>query len=370
MANKKSKSSPIYISSGIIAASLILTYAPIPALQQTVIIVSGTELQEPLQKLETKFEQENPNIQLELKFQGSQDMVNKFVDQKNDFKPAVLIPANGEILTELSDRLRAANNTAPFYDSPRPIAKTILVGIAWPERGKVLFPDGRFQWQKVEQAMLASNWEKIGGNKDWGSFDFVTTDPTRSNSGQVTLNLWTQSKLGTQVNSNSFNNPSVQSLFGLVKKSVYQPPRSTDILLQEFITRGSNDADVATVYESVALYRWQQSSTNNGRPYQIYYLNPSIESTATAAIVRRDVDSGTANAAKKFIDFVTQPAQQAILVEYGFRPVNNTVDLKSVPKSPWNQNIPGAEVKPSVQALPPPTAEMITEMQRLWERAN
>ncbi|BAB76100.1 substrate-binding domain-containing protein [Anabaena sp. FACHB-709] len=370
MANKKSKSSPIYISAGIIAASLILTYTPIPGLQQTVIIVSGTELQEPLQQLEAKFEQENPQIKLELKFQGSQDMVNKFVDHKNDFKPTILIPANGEILAELSDRLRAANNTAPFYDSPRPIAKTILVGIAWPERGKVLFPDGRFQWQKVEQAMLASNWEKIGGNKDWGSFDFVTTDPTRSNSGQVTLNLWTQSKLGTKVNSNSLNNPSVQSLFGLVKKSVYQPPRSTDILLQEFITRGPNDADVATVYESVALYRWQQSSTNNGRPYQIYYLNPSIESTATAAIVRRDVDSGTANAAKKFLDFVTQPAQQAVLVEYGFRPVNNAVDLKSVPKSPWSQNIPGAEVKPTVEKLPPPTPEMITEMQRLWERVN
>ncbi|MBD2251373.1 substrate-binding domain-containing protein [Nostoc parmelioides] len=370
MATQKSKSSQVYTSAGIIAASLILTYTPIPGLQQTVIIISGTELQEPLQQLAAKFEQENPDIQLELKFQGSQDMVNKFVDQKNDFQPTVLIPANGEILTELSDRLRATNNTAPFYDSPRPIAKTILVGIAWPERGKVLFPDGRFQWQKVEQAMLASNWEKIGGNKDWGSFDFVTTDPTRSNSGQVTLNLWTKSKLGTQVNSNSFNNPSVQSLFGLVKKSVYQPPRSTDILLQEFITRGPNDADVATVYESVALYRWQQSSTNNGRPYQIYYLNPSIESTATAAIVRRDVDSGTANAAKKFLDFVTQPAQQAILVEYGFRPVNNAVDLKSVPQSPWNQNIPGAEVKPTVETLPPPTAEMITEMQRLWERAN
>jgi ABC-type molybdate transport system substrate-binding protein len=370
MAKKKSKSSPIYISAAIIAASLLLTYTPVPGLQQTVIIISGTELQEPLQQLSAKFEQENPNIKLELKFQGSQDMVNKFVDQKNDFQPTILIPANGEILTELSDRLRAVNNTAPFYDSPRPIAKTILVGIAWPERGKVLFPNGRFQWQKLEQAMQASNWEKIGGNKNWGSFDFVTTDPTRSNSGQVTLNLWTQSKLGTKVNNNSFNNPSVQSLFGLVKKSVYQPPRSTDILLQEFITRGPNDADVATVYESVALYRWQQSSTNNGRPYQIYYLNPSIESTATAAIVRRDVDSGTANAAKKFLDFVTQPAQQAVLVEYGFRPVNSAVDLKSVPKSPWSQNIPGAEVKPTVEKLPPPTPEMITEMQRLWERVN
>ncbi|BAT56481.1 unknown protein [Nostoc sp. NIES-3756] len=370
MAKKKSKSSQVYTSTVILAASLVLTYVPLPGSQQTVIIVSGTELQEPLQQLAAKFQQEHPNIKLELKFQGSQDIVNKYVDQKNDFKPTVLIPANGEILTELSDRLRATDNNSPFYDSPRPIAKTILVGIAWPERGKVLFPDGRFQWQRVEQAMQASNWQKIGGSSDWGSFDFVTTDPTRSNSGQVTLSLWTQAKLGGQVNNNSFNNPSVQSLFGLVKKSVYQPPRSTDILLQEFITRGPNDADVATVYESVALYRWQQSSVSSGRPYQIYYLNPSIESTATAAIVRRDVDSGTADAARKFLNFVTQPAQQAVLVEYGFRPVNNAVDLKSVPKSPWNQNIPGAEVKPTVQTIPPPNPEIITEIQRLWQRVN
>lgn len=367
---KKVKSQHYITSVAVIIAALGLTYAPIPGLQKNVIIVIGTELQEPLQQLATKFERENPDINLELKFQGSQDIVNGYVDQKNDFKPTVLIPANGDILTALSDRLRTTDNTSPFYDSPRPIAKTLLVAIAWPERGKVLFPDDRFQWQKIEQAMQASNWGKIGGSKDWGNFDFVITNPTRSNSGQVTLNLWTQSKLGTQVNSNSFNNPSVQSLFSLVKKSVYQPPRSTDILLQEFITRSPNDADVATVYESIALHRWQQSSTSHGRPYQIYYLNPSIESTATAAIVRRDVDAGTANAARKFLDFLTQPAQQAVLVEYGFRPVNNAVDLKSVPNSPWNQNIPGAEVKPTVQTIPPPNPEIITEIQRLWQRAN
>jgi ABC-type molybdate transport system substrate-binding protein len=360
----------VFTSITIIIAALGLTYAPIPGLQQTVVIVSGTELQEPLQQLEAKFEQENPNIKIELKFQGSQEMVNNYVDQKNDFKVAVLVPANGEILTELSDRLQATNNIDPFYDSPTPIAKTLLVAIAWPQRGKVLFPDGRFQWTKIEQAMQASNWGKIGGANDWGSFDFVTTDPTRSNSGQVTLNLWTQAKLGANINQNSFNNPSVQSLFGLVKKSVYQPPRSTDILLQEFISRGLNDADVATVYESIALYRWQQSTANQGQPYQIYYLNPTSESTATAAIVRRDIDGGTANAARKFLDFLTQPPQQAVLVQYGFRPVNNAVDLKAVPNSPWNQNIPGAEVKPTVQTIPLPNTQTIREIQRLWERAN
>lgn len=368
--NKTKQQTQTIQSLAIILAALGLTYAPIPGLQQTIIIVSGTELQEPLQKLKAQFEQANSGIKLDLQFQGSQDMVNNYVDQKNDFKPTVLIPANGEILTQLSDRLKATDNSEPFYDSPRPVAKTILVGIAWPERGKILFPDGRFQWSRVEQAMQGGSWDKIGGSSNWGSFDFVTTDPTRSNSGQVTLSLWAQSKLGGTLNSASFSNESVRSLFSLVKKSVYQPPRSTDILLQEFIAKGLNDADVATVYESVALYRWQQSAANQGKPYQVFYLNPTIESTATAAIVRRDVDNSSANAARKFLDFLTQPEQQAVLVQYGFRPVNNAVDIKAVPNSPWSQNIPGAEVTPSVQTLPLPNAQTITEIQRAWERAN
>ncbi|KAB8334976.1 ABC transporter substrate-binding protein [Scytonema tolypothrichoides VB-61278] len=373
MTKKKSKSqrqNRVFISFAIIFASLCLTYAPLPGLEQTVIVVSGTELQAPLQELEAKFERENPNIKLSLKFQGSQEMVNKYIDHKNDFKPTVLIPANGVILTELSERYKATNNTEPFYDSPRPIAKTMLVGIAWQERGKVLFPDGRFRWQRLEQAMEAGDWKKIGGSSNWGSFDFVTTDPTRSNIGQLTLNLWAQSKLGGNLNSASLNNLSVVSLFGLIKKSVYQPPRSTDILLQEFIARGANDADVATVYESIALSRWEQAGTNQGKPYQIYYLNPTIETVSTAAIVRQDIDATTAKAAKKFLDFLTLPEQQVVFIQHGFRPANNSVDLKSVPNSPWSKNIPGAEIQPSIQTLPPPNTQMITEIQRLWERAN
>ncbi|MBE9053469.1 substrate-binding domain-containing protein [Nostocales cyanobacterium LEGE 11386] len=370
MVNKPSKLPQIITSIAIILAALGLTYAPIPGSKQTVIVVSGTELQAPLQQLQTKFEQENPNINLELKFQGSQEIVNRYINQINNFSATVLIPGNAEILTELSDRLAAKNNQQPFYDSPRPVAKTILVGIAWPERGKILFPNGRFQWQKVEQAMQAINWEKIGGSSNWGSFDFVMTDPTRSNSGQLTLDLWTQSKLGSSLNSNSFNQPSVQSLFRLIKKSVYQPPRSTDILLQEFIARGANDADIATVYESIALYRWQQSRANQSEAYQIYYLNPSIETTATAVIVRQNVDAGTAQAARKFLDFLTQPEQQIVFVRYGFRPVNHAVDLASVENSPWKQNIPGAELQPNIKILPPPNPQMIAEIQRLWARAN
>ena len=361
----------VFISAGIILAALGLAYAPIPGLQQTVVIVSGTELKAPLEKLEAKFEKENPNIKIELKFQGSQDIVNKFIDKKNDFKPTILMPASGELLGELSQRYQAQNNKEPFYHQPQPIAKTLLVAIAWSERGKALFPNNKFSWQRVEQAMQANSWEAVGGQKNWGSFDFLITNPTRSNSAQVTLSLWAMSKQnGSNLNNINYSNPAVTSLFSTIKKSVYQPPRSTDILLQEFISRGSNEADVATVYESIALFRWQQSAKNQPNPYQIYYLNPTVETVATAAIVRQNVDSGTANAAKQFVSFLTQAEQQKVFVQYGFRPTNNNINLRSVPNSPWSQNIPGAQVNPSTKTLPAPNKQAIGEIQRLWLRAN
>jgi ABC-type molybdate transport system substrate-binding protein len=359
----KTKQNRVIASVAIAVSALGLAYVPIPGLQQTIVIASGTELQAPLEQLKAKFEQDNPNIKLDLRFQGSQDIANNFVNQKGDFKPTVLIPASAEFLQDINQR---SLGQMPFAETPQAIAKTMLVGIAWPERGKVLFPDGRFSWQRLEQAMQTGQWSAIGGQKEWGSFDFVTTDPTRSNSGQVTMNLWAISKQGNpQVD---FNAPSIAGLFGTVKRAVYQPPRSTDVLLQEFITRGTNDADVATVYESVALSRWQQSTKNQGKPYQIYYLNPTIETVATAAIASQD--PGTVNAAKKFVEFLRQPDAQKVFVQYGFRSVRSDLPLQDVPNSPWTQNIPGVEVNPSLQTLSAPNSQTLGEIQRVWQRAN
>ena len=361
----KNKKNSFIISLGIIVAALGLTYAPIPSVKQTIIIVSGTELKEPLQELETRFEQDYSNIDLELKFQGSQDIVNNYIDKKNDFNPAILIPANGQILEELSTRWKAQNNSEPFYAKPQAIAKTILVGIAWQERGKIIFPDSKFSWSKIEQAMQQRNWSKLGGKDNWGSFDFVTTNPTRSNSGQLTLSLWVQSK-----DNRTIHTSETESLVALIKKSVYQPPRSTDILLQEFITRGANDGDVATVYESIALHRWSQAKITQGQPYQIYYPNPTVETIATAAIVRQNIDKNTAKAANKFIDFMTQPKQQEVFVQYGFRPVIPNLNLSSVSNSPWAQNIPGAMPNLAVKIEQPPSSQEIAEIQRLWSRVR
>jgi ABC-type Fe3+ transport system substrate-binding protein len=151
---------------------------------------------------------------------------------------------------------------------------------------------------------------------------------------------------------------------------VYQPPRSTDILLQEFIARGPNDGDAATVYESVALYRQKQSGTNQGAPYRVYYPDPTVETIATAAIVRRGVSDGQRRAAERFIDFLREGEQQRELVRFGFRPVVAGIDILSVNGNPWGQNIQGIEVVPRGASLAPPDSRILEEIQRSWERAD
>ena len=365
------KNSRFLLSGIIFCASLGLAFFKLPELSQSIVVVSGTELQEPLEELEAKFEEEYPNIDVELQFQGSQDIVNNYVDQKNSFNPTVLIPANGEVLNELEKRWAAQNQTDAFLSEPQPIAKTFLVAIAWKERADLLFPNQQFQWSAVEDAMTKKDWGAIANQEDWGSFDFVITDPTRSNSGQLALALWAESKLNTQsLDANSLNQPKNTELFRLIKKSVYQPPRSTDILLQEFISRGANEGDVAIVYESIALYRWQQAAANQSNSYQIYHLNPTIETVSTAAIASQNVTKSQAKAAQKWIDFLLAESQQKTFVTYGFRPVNDSIDLASVANSPWSQNIPGSQENPTITIQQAPSASVIGEIQRLWLRSN
>ena len=360
-------------SLAIMAAALGLTYAPLPGSSsspQTIVVVSGSELQPPLEALIETFHTQQSQIRIDLKVQGSLDMVNRFIDDQNDFQPTVLIPANEGTLNRLEQRWTAQASGPAFHNSPQPLAKTRLVAIAWGERGKALFPDGKFSWDRLETAMKAQQWGSFGGSNSWGSFDFVMTNPTRSNSGQLTLSLWMAHKLKTSpLQAADLSSPTAQSTIALVKRSVYQPARSSDILMQEFVARGANDADIATTYESVALNRWAQSKVSQGQPYQIYEINPTVETKPTAAIVRRQVDQQTAKKAQAFIEFLSQPDQQKVFIQYGFRPVHPDVKLETAATDLWKQNS-GVLLKPKAEVTDSPSVAVLQEMGRLWERSQ
>jgi len=359
-------------SLAILVAAVGITYAPLPGggSSQTIVVVSGSELQPPLEALIAAFHQEHSNIRIDLKVQGSLDMVNRFIDDRNDFQPTVLIPANQDTLKRLEQRWKAQDSEPAFYDPPKPLAKTRLVAITWPERGKALFPDGKFSWDRLETAMKAQQWGSFGGSTNWGSFDFVMTDPTRSNSGQMTLSLWLSHKLQkSSLQTTDLNSPTAQSAVSTLRRSIYQPARSSDILMQEFVARGANDADIITNYESVALNRWEQSKISQGQPYTIYEINPTVETKPTAAIVRRQVNEQTAQKARDFIAYLSQPDQQKVFIQYGFRPVHPDVNLANNPTALWKQNT-GVLLKPKAQVMDTPSVDVLKEVGRLWERAQ
>ncbi|WAS04190.1 substrate-binding domain-containing protein [Gloeomargaritales cyanobacterium VI4D9] len=358
------------LSLGFLAVGLAAGLAPLPGESRTLVVVAGTELQQALAALKSGFEQSQPGVRLELRFRGSQALANDYLDDRyQDVTPTILIPASGEILARLAQDWRARYGDEPFYSPPQPIAKTLLVGIAWPERGRVLFPQGQFRWEQVVAAMRAGQWAALGAPANWGSFDFRMTDPLRSNSGQLTLFLWAGATLGTVATPDNLNTEAINQLFRLIKQSVYQPPNSTDTLLEAFISQGVNEGDVAVVYESIALSRWPQSRVSQSQGYQIYYLSPTVETVSTAAVVRRNVSPALARTAQQFLDFLRAPDQQKILVQQGFRPVMD-LDLTTVAGSPWSQGIPGVAVSPPVELLPTPPAGVLQEIQKQWQRAT
>jgi hypothetical protein len=328
------------LSLGIAAAALALAAAPLPGLRRTLLVAAGSELEQPLQRLEPLFERRHPGIDLQWRVQGAQDMVNLNLEPGPE-RARVLIPSNQNQLLAFQAAQIAQGNTSAFTTPPRPIARTLLVAVVWPDRAARLFPDGRFSWPRLRQAAAANQWSALGGTAEWGSFDLRTTDPLRSNSGQLTLALW------------SLDQPQPAAV-ALLKRAVYRPARSTDILLKEFISGGPNDGDVAMVYEAAALTRAGEAQRRWPGGYRLLVPDPTIETVLAAAVLRGEAE-GSAADGERLLTFLTGPEAQAVLKELGFRGLDGSG---------------GSPAGRGVRRLPPPDRQQLDELLRLWQQAG
>ena len=287
----------------ILAVAFALSAAPWSPFRRRLSIVVGSELEQPMQDLESRFEQSHSDIDLVWRVEGSQDMINQALNISAE-RPRVLIPASGELLRGLAKRLRRQQSSSGLRD-PQPIARTVLVAVSWPERADILFGKSNFNWSSLSNALTKKRWDALGGRPGWGRFNMRSTDPSRSNSGQLALLLWMRSQK---------NDRSV----ALWRQSLYQPPRSTDILLREFISTGPNDGDLAFVYESIALSRAEESQQRQGVRYRILAPDPSFETVLEAAVLEGDAQ-GKISDGETFIRFLRSDEQQKLLMDWGFR---------------------------------------------------
>jgi len=328
------------LSLGIGAAAVVLAAAPLPGLRRPLLVAVGSELEEPMRRLEPLFERRHPGIDLRWQVQGAQDMVNRNLEGDPE-RARVLIPANQEQLAAFAAASATQGDPRPFLEAPRPIARTVLVAVVWPERAERLFPGGRFSWAALRRAAAAGQWSALGAPAAWGSFDLRTTDPLRSNSGQMVLALWSLDQPG-------------QASVAELKRAVYRPARSTDILLREFISAGPNDGDVALVYESTALLRAAEAEQRRPGGYRLLVPDPTIEMTLAAAVLR-GAGVGGSGEGERFVAFLTGTEGQAVLQECGFRAPDGSG---------------GSAEGERVRRLPSPGRADVEELLRQWQQAG
>ncbi|MCT0224774.1 substrate-binding domain-containing protein [Synechococcus sp. CS-1328] len=326
-----------FLSLGIGAAAVLLAAAPVPGLRRPLLVVVGSELEASLRQIEPLFETRHGDIDLRWRVMGAQDMINASIDGGPE-RPRVLIPSNRDQLESYAGAVQARGEGPAFRGSPQPIARTLLVAVAWPERAQRLFPDGRFSWERLRAAARAGRWQAIGGPPAWGSIDLRMTDPLRSNSGQLSLALWARDQPGSEA-------------VALLKRAVYRPARSTDILLSEFVSGGPNQGDLAFVYEAPALQRQGEAEGRWPGGYRMLIPDPTME-TVLAAGVRRGEGQGREADGSRFVAFLLGAEGRAVLNRHGFR------DAAGQGGSPAGDR---------VRRLPPPAPEALEDLLRQWQ---
>lgn len=328
------------LSLAIAAAALVGAVAPLPGLRRPLLVAVGSELEGMINEVEPLFEREHPAIDLRWQVMGSQDMVTTGLDGGVE-RPRVMIPAHLEHLRELEDGLRARGQERPFLEPPQVIARTLLAAVSWPERAGRLFPTGSFDADRLRLAIRRGRWQAIGGPAAWGSFDLRTTDPLRSNSGQLTLALLCRSQ------------PEAPCA-AMLRRAVFRPARSTDILLREFISAGANEGDVAMVYEASALARQGEAQRRHPGGYRLLLPDPTYETVLAAAVLAGPAVGGETDG-RRFVRFLRGESGQTLLGRAGFR-------------LPDGRG--GSRQGNAVKHLPPPPRSELTELLRLWQQAE
>lgn len=329
-----------FLSLGLATTALVLASPAVPGPRRPLLVAVGSELESTMRQLEPDFERSHPTLDLRWEVLGAQEMVNRQLDGGPE-RARVLIPSNGDQLKAYAEAMRTRGEATPFAASPQTIARTLLVAVAWPDRAQRLFPDGRFAWPRLRQAAAAGQWAALGAPAAWGSVDVRCTDPLRSSSGQMTLALWSRDQ-------------PPQAAVAALRRAVYRPARSTDILLREFISGGPNDGDIALVYESGASERQAEARSRHPDGYRLLVPDPTIELRLDAAVVS-GAAMGRADDGKTLVAYLRGADGQAMLRRQGFRGADGRG---------------GTGAGDRVQRLPTPSPAALAELQRLWQQAG
>jgi hypothetical protein len=272
---------------------------------------------------------------------GSREMYLQILD--GDERWDMISPASSLQISILEDLSTSKNNTPIVNpnnkETCRSVLKTPLVLVAWKERADVLWQDGLYEdfWMDLQNALTNPEGWAAFGYPEWSYIKFGHTDPTRSNSGFMTIVLMSYGYFGensTLKAADILSNEEFQQWLTDFETGVPEFGSSTGTYMRDIVAYGPSRYDIVAVYEATAIEHIENAKGRYG-DLQVHYPPATVMSDHPFCLLEAKwVTSEKRAAAELFLDYLTsEDAQQSALMEHGFRPVNPNIPLDQ-PGSP------------------------------------
>jgi ABC-type Fe3+ transport system substrate-binding protein len=263
---------------------------------------------------------------------------------------------------------------ATANDAPRPLLLSPLVFVLWEDRAKVLLEagKGKMSWRLLHDALVSNRgWPLLGGKPEWGFVKLGHTDPTRSNSGLQALLSLTFEYYGRTSNLevSELLNPEYQKFFTEIERGVTKFEASTGTFMTDMIRFGPSKYDIALAYEGLAIAQLENAQGRWGN-LRVEYPNPTLWSDHPIALIDAEwVRPEQREAARTLIAFLMSVPVQKRALDFGFRPADLTVPLKSTDaNNPFVRLAPYGLTVDVPPAADPPSGAVIRNLLTLWSR--
>ncbi len=307
----------------------------------TVTLLYSTEKEDWLKSMVPQFEASSFGrvnghpIKVEMKKLGSREVYLSVLNGEE--KPDIISPASMLQIAILEDESRKKFGTPLVTVADRnlckPVVSTPLVFVGWRERVDTLWPSGPGPdaWKKLQTAMMDQRGWSAFGKPEWGYLKFSHTNPLLSNSGfqAIVLMAYDQTRKTSGLSSaDILANKDFQTWFQGMEGNITQFGSSTGDMMKEMVTYGPSRFDMLALYESVAI----EQATNAKNRYgdlRVYYPPATLVSDHPFCVLNASwVNTEHRDAAISFTNYLLgRPAQEAALLNHGFRPTSREVPL-------------------------------------------
>jgi ABC-type Fe3+ transport system substrate-binding protein len=223
----------------------------------------------------------------------------------------------------------------------------------------------------VAQALAEpTGWAAIANKPEWGVFTFGHTDPSRSNSGLMSLVLMAYDYYDANrgIRPEQVMNQEFLTWLEGLEKNASTDEHSTGQLMTEMLRFGPSTFNAVMVYENLALANLGTAEGRWGK-IQVIYPRRSVWNENPYYIL--NVPWSTQehrDAAKLFQDFLlSKEAQRVARDKYLFRPAN--VDLPIIEQGSAFARLQDI-VKIDVPAIQRPSADFLNQLLQVWRRVH